>query len=165
MGYALLAEAARRQLEEVNMFTSVAPFCRRHRRRVLAAWVLLFVAGTVIGSRVFSRLKDSNGGSGSESVQGASIVAKAATVGPSAVVLVNGPPVAAASTRASVQAPTARLERVPQAAGAVSAYTSADPMLPGAKRPRQPSRGLGAQERRRDGPDDGRGCDALTRFW
>ena len=60
---------------------------------------------------------------------GASIVAKAATVGPSAVVLVNGPPVAAASTRTSVQAPTARLERVPQVAGAVSAYTSADPML------------------------------------
>lgn len=55
-------------------------------------------------------------------------MAKAAAVGPSAVVLVNGP-VAAASTRASVQALTARLERVPQVAGAVSAYTSADPMF------------------------------------
>jgi hypothetical protein len=31
---------------------------------VLAAWVLLFVAGTVIGSRVFSRLKDSNAANG-----------------------------------------------------------------------------------------------------
>ena len=56
-------------------------------------------------------------------------MAKAAAVRPSAVMLVNGPPVAAASTRASVQALTARLERVPQMAGAVSAYTSADPML------------------------------------
>jgi hypothetical protein len=52
-------------------------------------------------------------------------------VGPSAVVLVNGPPVAAASTRASVQALTGTLERVPQVAGAVSAYTSVDPMLRG----------------------------------
>ena len=56
-------------------------------------------------------------------------MAKAAALGPSAVVLVSGPPVAAASTRASVQAPAARLERVPQVAGAVSAYTSADLML------------------------------------
>jgi hypothetical protein len=96
MGCGLLAEAARgRQFHEVDIFTSVARFCLRHRRWVLAAWVLLFVAGIVIGSQVFSRLKDSNGGSGSESVQGASIVAKAAAVGPSAVVLVNGPLVAA----------------------------------------------------------------------
>jgi putative drug exporter of the RND superfamily len=111
------------------MLATIARFCVRRRRWVLAAWVLLFVAGIVIGSQVFSRLKDSNGGPGSESVQGASIVAKAAAVGPSAVVLVNGPPVAAPGTRTSVQALTARLERVPHVAGAVSAYTSADPML------------------------------------
>jgi hypothetical protein len=89
MGCGLLAEAARgRQFQEVDIFTSVARCCLRHRRWVLAAWVLLFVAGIVIGSQVFSRLKDSNGGSGSESVQGASIVARAAAVGQSAVVLV-----------------------------------------------------------------------------
>ena len=50
-------------------------------------------------------------------------------MGPGAVVLVKGPPMGAASTRAAVQALTARLERVPQVTGAVNAYTSADPML------------------------------------
>jgi hypothetical protein len=54
MGCGLWAEAARgRQFQEVDMFTSVACFCLRDRRWVLAAWVLLFVAGIVIGSRVF----------------------------------------------------------------------------------------------------------------
>jgi RND superfamily putative drug exporter len=84
------------------MYATVPRFCVRHRRWVLLAWALLFVAGIVIGSQVFSRLKDSNGGSGSESVQGCNMLAKASSMGPSAVVLVKGPPVAAASTRAAV---------------------------------------------------------------
>jgi hypothetical protein len=105
---------------------------------VLAAWVLLFAAGTVIGSRVFSRLKDFQRGSGSESVQ----------------VPASWP-----------KPPTARLERVAQVAGAVSAYTSADPML------RAPNGHASLvvvsmrKNARHDDPDDGRGCDALTRFW
>jgi RND superfamily putative drug exporter len=111
------------------MFATVARFCVRYRRWVLLAWVLLFVAGIVIGSQVFSRLKDSNGSSGAESVQGASIMTQASNMGPSAVVLVKGPPVGAASIRTAVQALTARLERVPQVTGAVNAYTSADPRL------------------------------------
>ena len=111
------------------MFASTARFCVRHRRWVLAAWMLLFVAGITIGSMVFSRLHDSNGGAGTESVQGSAIVQQASSIGPTAVVLVKGPPVAAASTRASVQALTARLERLPQVTGAVNAYTSNDPML------------------------------------
>jgi putative drug exporter of the RND superfamily len=111
------------------MFATVARFCIRRRRWVLAAWVLLFVAGIVIGSQVFHRLKDTNGSPGSESVQGANIMTKAAATGPSAVVLVKGPPVAAAGTRASVQALTARLQRLPDVTGAVNAYTSPDPML------------------------------------
>jgi putative drug exporter of the RND superfamily len=111
------------------MFATVARFCVRYRRWVLLAWVLLFVVGIVIGSQVFSRLKDSNGGAGSESVQGSNIMAQASNTGPSAVVLVKGPPVGAASTRASVQALTARLARVPQVTGVVNAYTSPDPRL------------------------------------
>jgi len=111
------------------MFATVARFCVRRRRWVLAAWVLLFVAGIVIGSQVFHRLKDSNGSPGSESVEGASIMTKGAATGPSAVVLVKGPPMAAASTHASVQALTARLQRLPDVTGAVNAYTSPDPML------------------------------------
>ena len=111
------------------MYASVARFCVRYRRWVLLAWVLLFAVGIVVGSQVFNRLKDTNGASGAESVQGSSILDKASSAGPSAVVLVKGPPVAAASTRTAVQALTARLERLPQVTGAVNAYTSPDPRL------------------------------------
>jgi putative drug exporter of the RND superfamily len=111
------------------MFATVARFCVRYRRWVLLAWMLLFIAGIAIGSQVFSHLKDSNGSSGAESVQGSDIMAKASDMGPTAVVLVKGPPVGAASTRAAVQALTSRLERLPLVTGAVNAYTSTDPRL------------------------------------
>ena len=52
------------------MYASVARFCVRYRQWVLVAWVLLFVAGIVIGGQVFSRLKDTNSGS-AESARGA----------------------------------------------------------------------------------------------
>jgi putative drug exporter of the RND superfamily len=111
------------------MFAAVARFCARHRRWVLLAWVLLFVAGIVIGSQVFSHLKDSNGSGGSESVQGYNIMTNAGNMGPSALVLVQGPPVNAPSTRTPVQALTARLARLPLVTGAVNAYASPDPRL------------------------------------
>src|SRR6516162_347389 len=106
------------------MLATIARFCVRHRRWVLAAWMLLFVAGVAIGSTVFSHLKDSNGGAGTESVQGYNIIQRASSMGPTAVVLVKGPPVAAPGTRAAVIALTARLEKVPLVTGAVNAYTS-----------------------------------------
>lgn len=111
------------------MLATIARFCAARRRWVLAAWVLLFAAGITVGSMVFSQLKDSNGGAGTESVQGYNLLHEASSTGPSAVVLVKGPPVAAASTRTSVQALTARLGRLPEVTGAVSAYTSSNPML------------------------------------
>ncbi len=52
------------------MLATIARFCVRRRRWVLAAWMLLFIAGITIGSMVFGRLHDSNGGAGTESVQG-----------------------------------------------------------------------------------------------
>src|SRR5689334_18260622 len=104
------------------MLATIARFCVRHRRRVLAAWMLLFVAGITIGMMVFSHLKDSNGGAGTESVQGYTIMQKASSMGPTAVVLVKGPPVAAPGTRAAVIALTTRLEKVPDVTGAVNAY-------------------------------------------
>src|SRR5262245_52541151 len=73
---------------EGDMYVSVARFCVRHRRWILLAWVILFVAGMVIGSQVFSRLKDTHGGSGSESVQGEAIMTRASSMGPSALVLI-----------------------------------------------------------------------------
>ena len=82
------------------MLATIARFCVRHRRRVMAAWMLLFIIGIAIGSMVFGRLKDSNGGAGTESVQGYNIIQKATSIGPIAAVLVKGPPVAAPGTRA-----------------------------------------------------------------
>ena len=106
------------------MLASIARFCVRRRRWVLAAWMLLFIAGITIGSMVFGRLHDSNGGGGTESVQGSTIMQQASSMGPTAVVLVKGPPVAAPGTRAAVLALSARLEKVPLVTGAVNAYTS-----------------------------------------
>jgi len=106
------------------MLATIARFCVRRRRWVLAAWMLLFIAGMAIGSMVFARLHDSNGSASYESVQGYNIVQKASSMGPTAVVLVKGPPVAAPDTRAAVTALTARLEKVPLVTGAVNAYTS-----------------------------------------
>jgi RND superfamily putative drug exporter len=109
--------------KEANMLATIARFCVRRRRWVLAAWMLLFVAGITIGSMVFGRLHDSNGSAGTESVQGSTIMQNASSMGPTAVVLVKGPPVAAPGTRAAVLALTARLEKVPLVAGAVNTYT------------------------------------------
>jgi putative drug exporter of the RND superfamily len=106
------------------MLATIARFCVRRRRWVLAAWMLLFMAGITIGSMVFGRLHDSNGAAGTESVQGYNIMQQASSMGPTAVVLVKGPPVAAPSTRAAVIALTARLEKVPLVTGAINAYTS-----------------------------------------
>jgi RND superfamily putative drug exporter len=105
------------------MLATIARFCVRRRRWVLAAWMLLFVAGITIGMMVFGRLHDSNG-AGTESAQGYTIMQHASSSGPTAVVLVQGPAVAAPGTRAAVVALTARLEKVPDVTGAVNAYTS-----------------------------------------
>jgi RND superfamily putative drug exporter len=114
---------------DLTMFATIARFCVARRRWVLAAWVLLLVIGLAAGAMTFMRLKDSNSSGSSESARGAAIVAQATRMGPSVVVLVQGPPVNAASTRAAVQALTAKLDRVPGVTGAVNTYTSPNPQL------------------------------------
>src|SRR5215467_4946077 len=114
---------------DLTMFATIARFCVNHRRWVLAAWMLLLVIGLAVALPLFKHLKAANGAPGSESSRGAAIVDKAAGMGPTAVVLVKGPPVNAPGTRAAVQALTAKLERVPNVTGAVNAYTSPDPQL------------------------------------
>jgi putative drug exporter of the RND superfamily len=114
---------------ELTMFATVARFCITRRRWVLAAWMLLLVIGLAAVIPLFGALKNSGSATGSESARGAAIVDKATSMGPTAVVLVKGPPVNAPSTRAAVRALTAKLERVPNVTGAVNAYTSPDPQL------------------------------------
>src|SRR5215472_3095974 len=111
------------------MFATVARFSATHRRWVIAAWMLLLVIGLAAVIPLFGRLKYANGSGSSESARGAAIVDEATSVGPTAVVLVKGPPVNAPGTRAAVQALTAKLKRVPNVTGAVNAYTSPDPQL------------------------------------
>src|SRR5215472_3953700 len=114
---------------DLTMFATVARFSVTHRRWVIAAWMLLLVIGLAVVIPLFGRLKYSNGSGSSESARGAAIVDEATSAGPTAVVLVKGPPVNAPGTRAAVQALTAKLERVPNVTGAVNAYTSPDPQL------------------------------------
>src|SRR5215469_3050146 len=114
---------------DLTMFATIARFCVTRRRWVLAAWALLFVIGLAAALPLFKHLKNANGATGSESARGAAIVDKAMGMGPTALVLVKGPPVNAPGTRAAVQALTTKLERVPNVTGAVNAYTSPDPQL------------------------------------
>jgi RND superfamily putative drug exporter len=111
------------------MLTTVARFCVRRRRGVLAAWALLFVTGLAAFTMLFMRMTEASAGPSTESVQGSALLTKASTMGPMAVVLVQGPAVDAPGTRAAVQALTARLEKVPDVTGAMNAYTSPDPAL------------------------------------
>jgi RND superfamily putative drug exporter len=94
----------------------------------LVAWLVVFVAGIAIGSQVFSRLEDSNP-SGSESAYGANLLKDADSMGMSATVLVDGPPVDAPRTRAAVEALTRKLAQLPDVAMAVNAYTGHHPAL------------------------------------
>src|SRR5262245_34773174 len=80
--------------------------CARHRRAVLAVWLIVLIAGLAAGIQVFSRLKESNGG-GTEAAHGSAILNSADPMGMSATVLVQGPSVDAPATRTAVQALTA----------------------------------------------------------
>ena len=110
------------------MSATIARFCARHRRWVLAAWTLLIMVGFAAAWPLFGRLNSAPGGS-SESARGAAILARASSTGPGAVILVQGAPADAAATRAGVRALTAKVDRLAHVTGAVNAYISPDPML------------------------------------
>lgn len=72
------------------MLTRLGNWSARRRRSVMISWAVLFVVGILLGSRVFGYLQDSNGGSGSESVQGFNLLKDARTSGNSLIALVDG---------------------------------------------------------------------------
>lgn len=111
------------------MYARIGRFCFRHRRSILVAWAALFVVGIIIGGQVFQKLKESNGGSSAESVQGFNILDKTTSAGPSMVVLVQGPVVDAPGTRIAVEGLTTRLQGLPHVTGVVNAYNTPDPQL------------------------------------
>src|SRR5262249_30660427 len=87
------------------------------------------VVGRAGGFPVLGKRKDSGGRGFWEGAGGAPIGARAPGLGRSVVVLVQGPPVNAPSTRTAVQTLTAKLDRVPNVTGAVNAYTNSSSRL------------------------------------
>jgi putative drug exporter of the RND superfamily len=111
------------------MFSSIGRFCVRRRRFVLAGALLFFVAGIIVGSGVFMHLKESDGSSGTESVQGSDLIDRASGHGPEMVAVVDGPRVGDPAVRQAVLAAAARVAAVRGVTGVVTAYDRPDPML------------------------------------
>jgi RND superfamily putative drug exporter len=101
----------------------------RRRRLVLLAWAILFVVGIGVGGSVFSHLKDSNGASSAESVQGAQILDDASDKSLTLVAVVNGKPVDDAATRAAVVQASQSVSGLPHVVDVVNAYNASDPRL------------------------------------
>ena len=111
------------------MFAALGSWSSRHRRWVLAAWGFLFVLGITVGSQVFGQLKDTNGGSGSESIKGFNVMDKANPHGQSVIALINGRRVADPATRAAVLAAKAKVEKVADVTSVETAYDVNEPRL------------------------------------
>src|SRR5947209_256312 len=112
-----------------TVFTRIGEFCTSHRRALLAGWLLFFVVGIVVGSQVFSNLKDSNGSSSSESVRGFNLVDDAVNHGADLVAVIDGAPVDSGATKAAVAAAAGRVAGVRGIVGVETAYTNTDPQL------------------------------------
>jgi RND superfamily putative drug exporter len=95
----------------------------------LAAWALLFVVGMALGGQVFGHLKDSTGGSGSESVKGLNLMDDANPHGPNLMALIDGKLVDDPATRAAVLAAKAKVEKLAGVANVTTAYDVHDPRL------------------------------------
>jgi len=113
----------------IDMFHTLGGWVHRRRRLVLLAWAVLFAVGIVVGSAVFSNLKDSNGGSSSPSVQGFKILDDASNKGPSMVAVIDGKPVDDPATRAAVERASRSVSELPGVISVANAYNSTDPLL------------------------------------
>jgi RND superfamily putative drug exporter len=112
-----------------GMLAVLGHFVYRRRRPVLLAWAILFAVGIVIGGGVFGHLKDSNGSSSSESVQGAQLLDDASNTSVTLVAVVNGQPVNDPATRAAVVRVSQSVSGLPHVVDVVNAYDASDPRL------------------------------------
>src|ERR687886_539368 len=106
------------------MYARLGRVCFEHRRAVLLSWLAVLVVGFVVGGGVFGGLKDSNGGSGTESVKGFNLLDDHTTMGPSAIAVVDGAPVGDPSTRAAVERLSAKLRALRHVESVANAYSS-----------------------------------------
>src|SRR3954447_63997 len=90
------------------MYARLGRACFEHRRAVLLSWLAVFVVGIVVGGGVFGRLKDSNGGSSTESVKGFNILDDATGAGPTAIAGGGGAPGGGPGERARRRRPGGR---------------------------------------------------------
>jgi putative drug exporter of the RND superfamily len=104
-------------------------FCARRRWYIVAVWIVLFVIGMVVGSQVFVHLKDSNGSSTAESVQGFDIADKVSTHGGSMVAVIDGPAVDDPATQRAVTSAVLRVSKVAGVTGVTTAYNNDDARL------------------------------------
>ena len=111
------------------MLAALGSWTGRHRRWVLTAWVFTFVIGIAVGGQVFSHLKDSTGGSGSESIKGFNLMDHANPNGPSVIALVDGRRVTDPATKAAVLAAKSKVEAVHDVTDVTTAYDVNDPRL------------------------------------
>ena len=111
------------------MLVSLGRWSSQHRKRVMVAWLLLFVVGIVVGGQVFNRLKDANGGSGAESVQGFNLMDDARSSDPGVIAVVDGRPINDPATRAAVLRAKQEVTRIKDVTGVVTAYDTTDARL------------------------------------
>src|SRR4051812_27977494 len=103
------------------MLMRLGSWSARRRRLVMIAWTVLFVVGILLGSRAFGYLKDSNGGSGTESVKGINLLDDARTSNNSMIALIDGAKVGDPATRTAVLAAKQKLGTVRDVTGVVTA--------------------------------------------
>jgi putative drug exporter of the RND superfamily len=111
------------------MYARLGRFCFAHQRAVLLSWLVVLVVGIGVGGGVFGRLKESNGGAGTESVKGFNIVDDHTAMGPSAIAVVDGARVSEPATRAAVERLSEKLRGLRHVESVVDTYSSTDPRL------------------------------------
>jgi putative drug exporter of the RND superfamily len=104
-------------------FAAVGRFSYRHRRWVLAVWVLVLAAGLVFGTRVFSTAAPAAKAAGAESATGSALLAAADPSSGGVTALVQGRPVADPAVRAAVTAAAVDLARIPGVSAVTDAYS------------------------------------------
>ena len=104
-------------------FAAVGRFSYRHRRWVLAVWVVVLAAGLIFGTKVFDTAAPAAKAAGSESATGSALLAAADPTSGGVTALVQGKPVADPAVRAAVTAAAVDLSRIPGVTQVTDAYS------------------------------------------